>query len=133
MTDLNLCSARGVASAPAAALPRLPNMPRKRRAEHDAAVVESVTARVGRLETIGSRTRVGVGWATNHRGRFPTPTTIHTSLGATAIRRWLRPAPVKGAHHRLPRRDFSPKELATIPYRNADRLLTPLGPPMKEN
>lgn len=45
----------------------------------------------GRLVFNGYPTGVAVSWAQNHGGGWPATNTIHTSVGATAIRRFLRP------------------------------------------
>jgi NADP-dependent aldehyde dehydrogenase len=39
----------------------------------------------------GWPTGVAVSWAQNHAGPYPSTTSIHTSVGTSAIRRWLRP------------------------------------------
>jgi NADP-dependent aldehyde dehydrogenase len=58
-----------------------------------------LTALLGRLREMAGRviyngwpTGVAVAWAMNHGGPWPATTSAaHTSVGATAIRRWLRP------------------------------------------
>jgi NADP-dependent aldehyde dehydrogenase len=46
----------------------------------------------GRLVWNGFPTGVAVSWAQHHGGPWPaTNNSIHSSVGATAIRRWLRP------------------------------------------
>ncbi len=46
----------------------------------------------GRVIFNGWPTGVAVSWAVNHGGPWPSTTSAaHTSVGATAIRRWLRP------------------------------------------
>lgn len=48
--------------------------------------------RLGRVVVNGYPTGVAITWATNHGGPFPATTNpLHTSVGASAIRRWLRP------------------------------------------
>jgi NADP-dependent aldehyde dehydrogenase len=48
--------------------------------------------RVGRVVVNGYPTGVGISWAMHHGGPFPATTNpLHTSVGASAIRRWLRP------------------------------------------
>jgi NADP-dependent aldehyde dehydrogenase len=48
--------------------------------------------RVGRIVWNGYPTGVAVAWATHHGGPYPATTDVlHTSVGASAIRRWLRP------------------------------------------
>lgn len=46
----------------------------------------------GRVIVNGYPTGVGVSWSMHHGGPFPSTTSpLHTSVGASAIRRWLRP------------------------------------------
>ena len=60
---------------------------------------EDVTALATRLSGITGRllfdgwpTGVAIGWAQHHGGAWPSTTaSVHTSVGATAIRRWLSP------------------------------------------
>lgn len=59
---------------------------------------EDVTALVARLEPLAGRvlfggwpTGVAVGWAQHHGGPWPATTSLHTSVGATAVRRFQRP------------------------------------------
>ena len=47
--------------------------------------------RVGRLLFGGWPTGVPVTWSQHHGGPWPATTSVHTSVGATAIRRFLRP------------------------------------------
>ncbi|HEY5784976.1 MAG TPA: aldehyde dehydrogenase (NADP(+)) [Microlunatus sp.] len=47
--------------------------------------------RVGRLLFGGWPTGVSVTWSQHHGGPWPATTSVHTSVGATAIRRFLRP------------------------------------------
>lgn len=87
----------------------------------DAALARTVLgqARAGRLIWNGWPTGVAVSWAMQHGGPWPaTNGSLHTSVGATAIRRWLRPVafqnvpdallppPLQDANPwRVPRRD----------------------------
>lgn len=50
-----------------------------------------LAARVGRVVWNGYPTGVSVGWAQHHGGPWPGTNTIHSSVGATSIRRFLRP------------------------------------------
>ncbi|NUU06599.1 aldehyde dehydrogenase (NADP(+)) [Leifsonia sp. C5G2] len=73
----------------------------------------------GRLLFDGWPTGVAIGWAQHHGGGWPSTTaSIHTSVGATAIRRWLTPIAYQDAPQevlppelrdgnslRIPRRD----------------------------
>jgi NADP-dependent aldehyde dehydrogenase len=54
-------------------------------------VVEVLRRRAGRLIWNGWPTGVAVCWAMQHGGPWPAATTTHTSVGATAIGRWLAP------------------------------------------
>lgn len=53
-----------------------------------AAVLERA---VGRLLYNGVPTGVAVSWSMHHGGPYPATTSLHTSVGTTAIRRFLRP------------------------------------------
>jgi NADP-dependent aldehyde dehydrogenase len=71
-------------------------------------LVEWFTGRVGRIVWNGYPTGVAVAWATQHGGPYPATTDVlHTSVGASAIRRWLRPV----AYQDLPA-GLLPAELA---------------------
>ena len=54
-------------------------------------VVEALATRVGRIVFDGYPTGVRVSWAQHHGGPWPATNSVHTSVGATAIRRFLRP------------------------------------------
>jgi NADP-dependent aldehyde dehydrogenase len=54
-------------------------------------VVEALASRVGRIVFDGYPTGVRVSWAQHHGGPWPATNSVHTSVGATAIRRFLRP------------------------------------------
>jgi NADP-dependent aldehyde dehydrogenase len=78
----------------------------------------------GRVIYNGWPTGVAVAWAMNHGGPWPATTSAaHTSVGATAIRRWLRPV----CYQSLPD-DLLPEGLrAANPWhlpRRADGVLT---------
>jgi NADP-dependent aldehyde dehydrogenase len=61
----------------------------------DEDLVESLSAtlreRAGRLIYDGYPTGVAVAWAQHHGGPWPATNSLHTSVGPTAIRRFLRP------------------------------------------
>lgn len=59
--------------------------------EDVADLVTLLAPRVGRLLFGGWPTGVAVTWSQHHGGPWPATTSIHTSVGATAIRRFLRP------------------------------------------
>ncbi|WP_275004404.1 aldehyde dehydrogenase (NADP(+)) [Promicromonospora iranensis] len=85
-----------------------------------------LTARAGRVLYDGYPTGVAVSWAQHHGGPWPSTNTLHTSVGATAIRRFLRPLAWQQApHHALPRelRDGPP----VVPVRIDGTLVLPGG------
>jgi NADP-dependent aldehyde dehydrogenase len=55
------------------------------------AVLEVLRPRAGRLLFNGFPTGVAVAWAQHHGGPWPATNTVHTSVGITSIRRFLRP------------------------------------------
>ncbi|WP_105565667.1 aldehyde dehydrogenase (NADP(+)) [Microbacterium halophytorum] len=56
-----------------------------------AALTDAVEDLVGRIVYNGYPTGVRVAWAMNHGGPWPATNTQHTSVGVTAVRRFLRP------------------------------------------
>jgi len=54
-------------------------------------LVDVLAARCGRLVFDGYPTGVRVSWAQHHGGPWPSTNAVHTSVGATSIRRFLRP------------------------------------------
>ncbi|GAA1523556.1 NADP-dependent aldehyde dehydrogenase [Microbacterium ginsengiterrae] len=56
-----------------------------------AELTDVVSGRVGRIVYNGYPTGVRVSWAMHHGGPWPATNTLHTSVGVTAIRRFLRP------------------------------------------
>ncbi|QNE34185.1 aldehyde dehydrogenase family protein [Leifsonia shinshuensis] len=74
----------------------------------------------GRLLFDGWPTGVAIGWAQHHGGSWPATTaSIHTSVGATAIRRWLTPIAYQDA----------PQEVLPPELRDGN----PLGIPRRES
>lgn len=74
----------------------------------------------GRLLFDGWPTGVAIGWAQHHGGSWPATTaSIHTSVGATAIRRWLTPIAYQDA----------PQEVLPPELRDGN----PLGVPRRES
>lgn len=72
--------------------------------EDDIRQIQSVLEeRAGRVLFAGWPTGVAVTWAQHHGGPWPSTTSLHTSVGATAIRRFLRPIAYQDAPEaRLP-------------------------------
>ncbi|MRX42235.1 aldehyde dehydrogenase (NADP(+)) [Agromyces kandeliae] len=56
-----------------------------------APIVEVLSEIAGRVLFAGWPTGVAVSWAQQHGGPWPSTTSIHTSVGVTAMRRFLRP------------------------------------------
>ncbi|MEV4539586.1 aldehyde dehydrogenase (NADP(+)) [Asanoa sp. NPDC049518] len=54
-------------------------------------VVDVLAAGAGRIVFDGYPTGLRVSWAQHHGGPWPATNSVHTSVGATAIRRFLRP------------------------------------------
>ncbi|WP_205752469.1 aldehyde dehydrogenase (NADP(+)) [Cryptosporangium phraense] len=81
--------------------------------------------RAGRLLFDGYPTGVLVAWAQTHGGPWPSTNTVHTSVGPTAIRRFLRPVTWQNAPERvLP--DELRDDYTGIP-RRIDGVLLPTG------
>ncbi|HEX3649320.1 MAG TPA: aldehyde dehydrogenase (NADP(+)), partial [Pseudonocardiaceae bacterium] len=72
--------------------------------EDDTAVTEILDVlrpKAGRLLFDGFPTGVAVAWAQHHGGPWPATNTLHTSVGITSIRRFLRPVAWQDAPRRL--------------------------------
>lgn len=65
--------------------------------DETSALVSLASAHAGRILFGGFPTGVAVSWAQNHGGPWPATNTTHTSVGATAIRRFLRPLTYQNA------------------------------------
>lgn len=59
--------------------------------EEPVALVRALERTAGRIVFNGFPTGVSVSWAQHHGGPWPATNSLHTSVGATAIRRFLRP------------------------------------------
>ncbi|WP_343944471.1 aldehyde dehydrogenase (NADP(+)), partial [Pseudonocardia zijingensis] len=88
-------------------------------------LVDVLRDRAGRLVYNGWPTGVAVSWAMHHGGPFPSTTaSIHTSVGTTALRRFLRPVCYQNTPQALlpeALRDGNPLNLP----RRLDGVLTP--------
>lgn len=60
-------------------------------------LTDAVRPTAGRIVYNGFPTGVAVSWAQNHGGPWPSTNSLHSSVGATAIRRFLRPVTYQGA------------------------------------
>jgi NADP-dependent aldehyde dehydrogenase len=65
------------------------------------AVTEQLRPRAGRIVYDAYPTGVAVSWAQHHGGPWPSTNSQHTSVGTTAIRRFLRPVTWQGAPEEL--------------------------------
>jgi NADP-dependent aldehyde dehydrogenase len=64
-------------------------------------VSQELRTRAGRLVYDAYPTGVAVSWAQHHGGPWPSTNSQHTSVGTTAIRRFLRPVTWQGAPQEL--------------------------------
>lgn len=90
-------------------------------------LVERLAARAGRVVFNGYPTGVRVSWAQHHGGPWPSTNSVHSSVGATSIRRFLRPLAWQDAPDWI-----LPEELrdgpSPIPRRVDGRLELGVGP-----
>ncbi|SMH38275.1 NADP-dependent aldehyde dehydrogenase [Rathayibacter oskolensis] len=84
-------------------------------------LVALMAERSGRVVFDGWPTGVSVTWGQNHGGPWPASTSQHTSVGATAIRRFLRPIAYQGAPQRVLPADLTDAGLARLPHRRDGR------------
>jgi NADP-dependent aldehyde dehydrogenase len=64
-------------------------------------LTELAAAHAGRVVYNAFPTGVAVSWAQHHGGPWPSTNSLHTSVGATAIRRFLRPVTYQNAPQRV--------------------------------
>ena len=81
--------------------------------------------RAGRVLFAGWPTGVAVTWSQQHGGPWPATTSLHTSVGATAIRRFLRPLVFQDAPEALLPDVLRDASLARLPHRRNGDLRTP--------
>lgn len=95
----------------------------------DASTLDEVLAvlerRAGRVLFDGWPTGVAVTWSQHHGGPWPATTSLHTSVGATAIRRFLRPIVFQDAPERLLPAHLRDDALASLPHRRNGALQLP--------
>lgn len=82
-----------------------------------AQTLELLQQRAGRVLFAGWPTGVAVTWSQQHGGPWPATTSLHTSVGATAIRRFLRPVVFQDAPEHLLPAAVRDENLAAIPHR----------------
>jgi NADP-dependent aldehyde dehydrogenase len=75
------------------------------------AALVKLMRKVGRVVWNGYPTGVAVSWAMHHGGPFPATTNaLHSSVGPTSVRRWLRPIALQNVPN-----DLLPDELRDLP------------------
>ncbi|REJ07487.1 aldehyde dehydrogenase (NADP(+)) [Microbacterium bovistercoris] len=87
--------------------------------------LELLQSRAGRMLFSGWPTGVTVTWSQQHGGPWPATTSLHTSVGATAIRRFLRPVVFQDAPARLLPPELRDESLARLPHRRNGVLIVP--------
>lgn len=80
-------------------------------------ILELLQARAGRVLFAGWPTGVAVTWSQQHGGPWPATTSLHTSVGATAIRRFLRPVAYQSAPQHLLPAPLRDESLRQLPHR----------------
>ena len=88
-------------------------------------LIDLLSERAGRVVFDGWPTGVAVTWSQHHGGPWPATTTQHTSVGATAIRRFLRPIAYQSAPSAVLPTDLTDDGLVRIPHRRNGRLELP--------
>lgn len=79
----------------------------------------------GRIVFNGYPTGVAVSWAQHHGGPWPATNSLHTSVGATAIRRFLRPLTWQDAPEDVLPAELREAPVPAIPRRVDGRLVLP--------
>ncbi|WP_434810967.1 aldehyde dehydrogenase (NADP(+)) [Microbacterium sp. bgisy189] len=87
--------------------------------------LELLQARAGRVLFAGWPTGVAVTWSQQHGGPWPATTSLHTSVGASAIRRFLRPVTFQDAPAHLLPAPLRDESLASLPHRRNGTLRVP--------
>ena len=90
-----------------------------------APVLRALQDKAGRLLFNGYPTGVAVAWAQHHGGPWPSTNTQHTSVGTTAIRRFLRPVAWQNAPAELLPVELREENPARIPRRVDGLLVLP--------
>jgi NADP-dependent aldehyde dehydrogenase len=94
--------------------------------ELPARLADALRHRTGRLVFDGFPTGVAVSWAQHHGGPWPSTNTQHTSVGATAVRRFLRPVTWQDAPPELLPPELR-DDVLDVPRRVDGRLQVPGG------
>ncbi len=93
--------------------------------EDAAETLELLQDRAGRVLFAGWPTGVAVTWSQQHGGPWPATTSLHTSVGASAIRRFLRPLAFQDAPEALLPEALRDEALARLPHRRNGVLTLP--------
>lgn len=93
--------------------------------EHPVDTLELLQERAGRVLFSGWPTGVAVTWSQQHGGPWPATTSLHTSVGASAIRRFLRPLTFQDAPESLLPEVLHDASLARLPHRRNGVLTLP--------
>ena len=88
-------------------------------------LVAALTHLAGRVAVDDWPTGVAVTWAQQHGGPWPATTSLHTSVGATALRRFLRPVVYQDAPAALLPAPLRDAALAAVPHRRNGVLRLP--------
>ena len=88
-------------------------------------IVTALEERVGRVVFDGWPTGVAVTWSQHHGGPWPATTNTFTSVGATSLRRFLRPVAYQQAPDAALPDDLRDEALAGIPHRRDGALVLP--------
>ena len=80
-------------------------------------VLAVLQLKAGRVLFAGWPTGVAVTWSQQHGGPWPATTSLHTSVGATAIRRFLRPLVFQDAPEALLPEVLRDESLGRLPHR----------------
>ncbi|MEU1972642.1 aldehyde dehydrogenase (NADP(+)) [Microbacterium sp. NPDC019599] len=88
-------------------------------------ILEVLQRKAGRVLFAGWPTGVAVTWSQHHGGPWPATTSLHTSVGATAIRRFLRPVVFQDAPEAFLPEVLRDAALARLPHRRNGVLRVP--------
>jgi len=87
--------------------------------------LDVLQGKAGRVLFAGWPTGVAVTWSQQHGGPWPATTSLHTSVGVTAIRRFLRPIAFQDAPAHLLPPQLRDEALAALPHRRNGVLQVP--------
>jgi NADP-dependent aldehyde dehydrogenase len=93
--------------------------------EDVAGLVDQLSALAGRVLFAGWPTGVAVNWAQQHGGPYPATTSLFTSVGATAVRRFQRPVAYQDAPEAVLHPALQEDNPLNIPRRVDGRLVLP--------